>query len=52
MGIFDMQGKMIVYTPLENISDDPIDISNLNHGIYHLAFFYGNEVLSSSFLRD
>lgn len=52
MGIFDSQGRMVLYTPLERITQSPIDISIFNQGLYHLAFFYDNMVISSPFFRD
>lgn len=52
MGIFDSQGRMIAYTPLERITEDPIDISNFSQGLYHLAFFYDKKVISAPFFRD
>ncbi len=52
MGIFDSQGRMVMYTPLEQITQNPIDISIFNQGLYYLAFFYDNEVISSPFFRD
>lgn len=52
MGIFDSQGRMLDYTPLERITEDPIDISILSQGLYHLAFFYDNRVISSAFFKD
>ena len=52
MGIFDSQGRMIFYRPLERITKEAIDISTFNQGLYHLAFFYDNKVLSAPFFRD
>ncbi|MEO0572800.1 MAG: hypothetical protein AAF039_13925 [Bacteroidota bacterium] len=52
MGIFDSQGRILRYTPLERIAQDPIDISILNQGLYYLAFFYNNSVISAPFFRD
>ena len=52
MGIFDGRGRMIEYTPLERMSGESIDISNLSQGLYYLAFFYDDEVISSPFFRD
>ena len=52
MGIFDSSGRMIRYTPLERITQNPIDISTFSQGVYHLGFFYDNKVISSPFLRD
>ena len=52
MGIFDNQGRMVMYTPLERITQSPIDISFLTQGLYHLAFFYDNSAISSAFFRD
>lgn len=52
MGIFDIQGKMVSYVPLERISEAHIDISTLSQGLYHLAFFYDNRAISSPFYRD
>ncbi|MGD1944678.1 MAG: T9SS C-terminal target domain-containing protein [Croceivirga sp.] len=51
-GIFDMQGRLIQYTPLERITENPIDISALHQGLYYLAFFFGDSVISSPFFRD
>jgi len=52
MGIFDNQGRMISYIPLERITEQAIDISTFSQGVYHLAFFYGNTAISASFFRD
>lgn len=52
MGIFDMQGRMLVFTPLEAITEAPIDISPLSQGLYYLAFFYDNQVISTAFFRN
>lgn len=52
MGIFDASGRKVRYTPLERITDDPIDISTFSQGLYYLAFFYGNSVISSPFFRN
>jgi len=43
---------MIVFTPLERITQNPIDISTLSQGLYHLAFFYENQAISTAFLKD
>ena len=52
MGIFDSMGRMISYTPLEQITANPIDISTFSQGLYHLAFFYGNTAISAPFFKD
>lgn len=52
MGIFDSQGRMVLYTPLERITQNPVDISILSQGLYHLAFFYGNKVITAPFFRE
>lgn len=52
MGIFDSTGKMVSYTPLERISEAPIDISALSQGLYYLSFLLEKEALSAPFFRD
>jgi len=52
MGVFDVSGRMVVYTPLERISDAPIDISTFSQGLYYLAFFYENKAISAPFFSD
>jgi hypothetical protein len=52
MGIFDSNGRMVKYTPLERITQDPIDISGFSQGLYFLTFFYDNKAISSPFFRD
>ncbi len=50
--IYDSSGRMLRYTPLEFISERPVDISMLQQGLYYFSFFYGNKVLSRPFFRD
>jgi len=52
MGIFDSNGRMIQYTPLERITEGPLDISSFSQGLYYLTFFYENKAISSPFFRD
>ncbi|BFP42871.1 hypothetical protein FGF1_37160 [Flavobacteriaceae bacterium GF1] len=52
MGIFDGMGRLVEFTPLERISDSPIDISQLAVGLYYLSFFYQDTSISAPFFRN
>ncbi len=52
MGIFDSVGRLIQFTPLEHIRGTSVDLSELGPSIYHLAFFYGDAIISKPFILD
>ncbi len=53
MGIFDVGGRLISYTPLENLTSGPIDISSLNQSLYYLGFFFiDDSLITAPFFRD
>ena len=43
----DMQGKQVLLKPLQNTSDEKIDLSNLGRGIYILTLIRMNQVVYS-----
>ncbi|NNC33797.1 MAG: T9SS C-terminal target domain-containing protein [Croceitalea sp.] len=52
MAIFDSMGRMVSSTPLENMTDEPIDLSTLSPSLYYLSFFLVDGVISAPFLRN
>ncbi|MEM8999585.1 MAG: T9SS type A sorting domain-containing protein [Bacteroidota bacterium] len=52
MGIFDPIGRLVSFTPLENINGNSVDLSGLDTGVYHLAFFLGSGIIVKSFIVD
>jgi hypothetical protein len=52
MGVFDSIGRLILFTPLEDISGNSVDLSVLPPSMYHLAFFYGDEIISKPFFLN
>ncbi|WP_343486544.1 T9SS C-terminal target domain-containing protein [Allomuricauda sp. d1] len=52
MGIFDSVGRLVQFTPLEDIPEREVNLSTFEPSIYHLAFFHGNGIISRPFIRD
>ncbi|MET1259138.1 T9SS C-terminal target domain-containing protein [Flagellimonas sp. DF-77] len=52
MGIYDASGRLVRYVPLEAITDNDIDISDLQQSLYYLAFLLPDGILSAPFFRD
>lgn len=52
MGVFNTSGALIAYTPLERISDTPLDISSYGSAIYYLSFFLIDGVIAAPFIVD
>ncbi|MEM8509388.1 MAG: T9SS C-terminal target domain-containing protein [Bacteroidota bacterium] len=51
-GIFNSIGRMVTFTPLEDITAEPIDISGLPQALYYLVFFYSDSIVHAPFLKD
>lgn len=53
-GIFDSVGRLILFTPLEDLNSNTnsVDLSVLRPSVYHLAFFYGDSIISRPFLLN
>lgn len=49
-GIFDNVGRLIQFTPLEQLQGNSIDLSAFKPSVYHLAFFYDDKVASKPFV--
>ena len=52
MGVFDSAGRLVLFTPLERIRGTSIDLSGLRPSLYHLAFFYGDDIISRPFILN
>ena len=52
MGVFDSIGRLILFTPLESIRGSAIDLSELPPSLYHLTFFYGDQIISKPFILN
>lgn len=52
MGIFDSAGRLVQFTPLERLNDNSVDLSVLRPSMYHLAFFYGDSIISKPFILN
>lgn len=52
MSVFNTSGALIAYTPLERISDTPLDISSYGSAIYYLSFFLIDGVIAAPFIVD
>ncbi len=51
-GIFNSVGRMVRFTPPEDITEQPIDISGLPQALYYLVFFYSDSIVHAPFFRD
>ncbi len=51
-GVFDSSGRLLLFTPLERLNEDFIDLSVLRPSMYHLAFFYGDSIISKPFILN
>ncbi len=51
-GVFNSVGRMVSFTPPEDITAQPIDISGLPQALYYLVFFYSNSIIHAPFFRD
>lgn len=51
-GIFSSIGRMVTFTPLEDITAEPIDISGLPQALYYLVFFYSDSIVHAPFFKD
>ncbi len=51
-GIFNSVGQMVTYTPLEEITSKPIDLSGLPQALYYLVFFYSDGIIYAPFFKD
>ena len=52
MGVFDSIGRLVLFVPLENIGDNSVDLAELPPAMYHLAFFYGDAIISKPFILN
>ena len=51
-GIFNSVGRMVTFTPLEDITSEPIDVSGLPQALYYLVFFYSDDIVYAPFFKD